>query len=152
MTASVMPDIVRLLEPYLESKEAAWTAQPEGDRKPTLPHKQENGILAVHVGNLVRDLGINPDWRQHFKKPELRALVNAMCRKQGLKGIGEDGPVADAEAIVRQGADNKRLAEQLTEAQAAILAQRRRIAELEGQLDLAQTHGVLLRTAPPRHK
>ena len=155
MSASVVPDIIAALEPYLEAKERAWLAQPEDGREPTLPHKQENGSLVIHVGNLVRDLGINPDWRQHFKKTELRTLVNAVCRRQGLKGIGEDGPVANAETavrkvIARQGSDNNRLAEQLAEAQATILRQRKRIAELEGQLDLAQTDGVLVRTGPLR--
>ncbi|HEY0835785.1 MAG TPA: hypothetical protein VGE72_17915 [Azospirillum sp.] len=155
MSATVVPEILAALEPYLEDKDRAWQAQPEGSREPTLPCKRENGVLSIHVGNLVKELGINPEWRQHFKKRELRAVVNAVCRTQGLKGIGEDGPVADADAavkkvIVRQGADNKRLAEQLVEAQATILRQRQRIAELEGQLGLAQADGVLLRTAPPR--
>jgi hypothetical protein len=156
MSKTVVPDILAVLEPYLEAKEQAWLAQPEGDRQPTLPHKQESGIVAIHVGDLVRDLGINPEWRQHFRKPELRSLVNALCRKQGLKGIGEEGAVANAEAavrkvIARQGSDNNRLAEQLVEAQATIVRQRKRIAELEGQLDLAQTDGVLLRTSPLRN-
>jgi hypothetical protein len=155
MSKTVVPDILIILEPYLETKEQAWVAQPECNRQPTLPHKQENGTLSIHVGDLVRELGINPDWRQHFKKKELRALVNAVCRKQGVKGIGEDGPVANAEAavrkvIARQGSDNSRLAEQLVEAQATIMRQRQQIAELEGQLDLSQTDGILLRTAPVR--
>jgi hypothetical protein len=155
MSTSVVPDIVAVLEPYLEAKDQAWLAQPGDAKEPTLPYKEENGSASIHVGNLVRDIGINPDWRQHFKKPELRALVNAICRRQGLQGIGEDGPVANAEAavrkvIARQGSDNNRLAEQLAEAQATILRQRQRIAELEGQMDLAQTDGVLLRTGPLR--
>lgn len=150
---SIIPEFLARLEPILEEARKKWLEQPEADRKPTL---KVNAQGQVHVGHLLETMGYDVEkYRQHFRKPDLKGPVNALCREQGIPGIGEDGPVASAEAavkavIARQGSDNKRLAEQLAEAQAVIIRQQREIASLKAQLGLAQDTGVLLRTAPVR--
>ncbi len=151
---SIIPQFLERLEPILENARRNWLGQPDGERTPTLPVNPQGQI---HVGKLLEMMGYDIEkYRQHFRKAELKSPVNAICREQGIKGIAEEGIIASAEVAVRkvialQGADNNRLAEQLAEAQATIVRQRKRVAELEGQLDLAQTDGVLLRTLPLRN-
>ncbi|MBY6262337.1 hypothetical protein EI613_10500 [Azospirillum sp. 412522] len=154
MPPSIVPDILALLQPYLEGREQAWLEQPEGRRVPTLPATADG--VKVNVREIVKSLGCNPNWEQHFyRKAELFGSINALAREQGLKGIGSRAAEAEPEAVVkaviaRQGSDNKRLAEQLAEAQAVIIRQQREIASLKAQLGLAQDAGILLRTAPAR--
>ncbi len=146
MSKSVSPAIVALLVPYLAARAAEWRACPEAG--PTLPHKRESGTASIHVGMLVRDLAVNPEWRQHFKKRELRDLVNATCREQGLVGIGETAPPPVPAPAAGPPGDRRLIPGQLADVQAALLWQSRRISELEGQIGLAQSEGVLVRAGP----
>lgn len=147
------PEMLARLEVILDEARQKWLEQPEGQRRPTL---MLNAQGQVHVGHLLEKMGYHVEKnRQHFRKSELRSAVNAVCREQGVHGIGEDGPLASAEGAVKQvikkqRTDNQRLAEQLVETQATIIQQQRRIVELEALLGLAQEDGVLLRRGPVR--
>ncbi|MBK1841656.1 hypothetical protein JHL17_30080 [Azospirillum sp. YIM B02556] len=148
----IVPQVLPLLLPYLQALEQEWMAQPADRRVPTLPSVSGK----VNLAEIVRVLGLNPNWDQHFHhKKDLSGPVNALARAQGLEGIGSRSAKAEPEdavkkVIARQGGDNKRLAEQLAEAQAVIIRQQREIVSLKAQLGLVQDSGVVLRTAPVR--
>lgn len=146
MSKSVVPTMVAVLAPYLSARSAEWLANPGGG--PTLPFKRESGAASIHVRQLVRELGFNPEWRQHFRKQELRDMVNATCLEQGLVGIGEVAVYA-AELATSEACGSRVASAQLADVHAALLDQSLRIAELEGVLALAQSQGVLLRADPP---
>lgn len=146
MSRSVVPALLAVLGPYLASRAAAWRAHP--DAGPTLPHKRQGRIASIHVTELVGALGVNPEWRQHFRKREVRDAVNSVCREQGLVGIGETATepglaTATWTAERRDGAFGH-----CGDVDAALIAQASRIAELEGILGLARSGGVLVRPSP----
>ncbi len=147
MSRSVVPTMVAVLEAYLAARAAEWRTCPEAG--PTLPCKRESGTASIHVRELVRELGVNPEWRQHFRKQQLRDLVNASCREQGLLGIGETAPFPASETAANPAIVRRAPKGELAGAEAALLQQRHRIAELEGQLGLAETDGVLFRVWAP---
>jgi hypothetical protein len=142
MSRSVIPIILALLECYLANKSVEWRALPSGG--PTLPHKREGRVLSVHVGKLVDELGVNPEWRQHFKNKSVRTIVNQACREQGLVGVGESIPLQQPNQPAARAPDRSGNRVLLVEAEATILAQAQRIGELEGRLRLMQSTGVLV--------
>lgn len=82
---SVVPDILRVLEPYLDKKDKEWWNQ-VGDRHPTLPTTSD---CKVNVRQLVEDIGLKPSYVQHFfNKKELADPVNALASVQNVATIG----------------------------------------------------------------
>lgn len=147
---SIVPQILEVLEPWLERQMTKWLAQSIGERRPTLP---ETGGK-VDVRNLVREAGLPAGHQQHFfNKPELQALVNAAALAQGLRPIGSrtdldhaDTAVADRLSQVQR--DRSDLLRSLAEAQVAIERLRRENASLREQLHLREETGMTLRTTP----
>jgi hypothetical protein len=148
MTRSVVPDILRVLESHLEKLDAAWSAQPEDDREPTLPL---TGDGKVNVRGLVRQLGLRETLEQHFyRKPELAGPVNALARVQGIKPIGSRmlDDIADAGVRRRLGRDAETIADlrrSLAEREAANVALREENARLRARLDLVEETGMIFR-------
>lgn len=146
---SIIPEILAVLEPYLERIDAAWEAQAEDRRRPTLPVTPDG---KVNVRQLVRDLGLRETQEQHFfKHPELASLVNALALVQGVKPIGSRALEAATDKVVadrlrRVQTQSSDLARILAEKEAVIERQRREILSLREQLRLLEESGMVLRT------
>jgi len=121
---SVVPEILALLEPFLEARLSAWDAADPNARVPTLPATPDG---KVSVDGLVRELGCNPNWNQHFfKKREVMDAVNLAAETMGLSPIGsrafdeEAGADAEAEAMrtrmAKLGSSEKKASEDLIDA------------------------------------
>lgn len=148
---SIVPEILTLLEPYLDDLDKRWEATPEGQRLPTLPITEDG---KVNVRALTLALGLRKSQEQHFyKHPELAAAVNAIADIQGVARIGSrvlvdamDEAVADRLRQARTQSSD--LAKTLAEREALIERQRREIAGLREQLALLEEGGMVLRTGP----
>jgi hypothetical protein len=151
MPRDITQDILDAISPYLEEREAAWHAQPDSSRRPTLPSTVEG---KVNVRGLIREAGVKPTWEQHcYRKPAVRNIINAVAQGMGLQPIGSRDPKeADHDAVrnvlSRSSSDNKKLTDQLTEALALIDKQRRQIDQLQVQLSIRAETGVLFRVDP----
>lgn len=145
----VVPSILEVLEPHLERLDAAWSAQPDDEREPTLP---VTGDGKVNVRQLVRDLQIRETLEQHFyRKPELAGPVNALARVQGVKPIGSRmlDDVADAGVRRRLGRDAETISDlrrSLAEREATIVALREDNARLKARLEIVEETGLTFRT------
>ena len=141
---SIVPDILAVLDPYLENRLAKFNALPEAERTPTLPATLDGKL---NVTGLVRDLGLRPSDVQHFyKKRELFDVVNIAAESMGLAPIGSRAIDDEAATAVRTkmaklGQSEKRASEDLVEALRRIdvltaenETQRQRILSLEAQL------------------
>jgi uncharacterized coiled-coil protein SlyX len=150
MTQSVLQPLLDLLAPYLEAKVDEWLAQPEADRRPTLPATVDG---KVNVRAVATDSGIGIARVQHlFKRDELRSAVNAVALEQLLKPIGARLPSDDVEKEVaarmrRIEARSNELGTMVAEQAATIERQRRRIDALREQLRAFEDTGQIIRTA-----
>lgn len=115
----VVPTILAALDPYLETKLAAFEAMPEQTRVPTLPATTDGKL---NVTGLVRELGLKPSDVQHFhRKRELFDAVNLIAEVMGLAPIGSRILEDEASDVVRDklaraGRSKKKASEDLTEA------------------------------------
>lgn len=115
---SITPEILTVLEPYLEARLAAFDTMSDGRRQPTLPATSDG---KVSVDGIVRELGCNPNWRQHFfKKREIFDTVNIAAEAMGLAPIGSRNLEAEVAELARAklsrlGAAEKRASEDLVE-------------------------------------
>ncbi|MBM6579922.1 hypothetical protein ILT44_06995 [Microvirga sp. BT689] len=147
---SILETLEPLVSEKLEELDARWHAQPEGNRRPTLPLTDDGKVnvreLAVTVCGLPRAQ------EQHFyKKPSLAALVNAIAARQGVKPIGSRAlsDVADKavkDRLVRAQGERDDHARLLAEREAVIERQRLQILSLTEQLRLLQETGMVVRT------
>jgi hypothetical protein len=144
----VVPSILEKLDPYLERIEAAWSAQPEDGREPTLPLTPDG---KVNVRQLVRDAGLRETLEQHFyRKPELSGPVNALARAQGVKPIGsralDDAAAAGvSRQMGRQADEISDLRKALAEREALVEALRSRVSMLEARVGLMEETGMIMR-------
>lgn len=142
---SIIPRLVEVLEPYLEELQVAW--EKGGRPAPTLPVTDGK----VNVRQLVRALaGRNKDVRLHheqhfFRKPELRAAVNAVAREQGLELIGsrspEEGHEAARQRIGKMSGETSELRRVIAEHEAVVDALRQENAALREQMRLLRIPG-----------
>ena len=143
-----VPSILEKLEPHLEQIELTWSAQPEDDRRPTLPLTPEG---KVNVRQLVRDLGLRETLEQHFfRKPELAGPVNALARVQGVKPIGSRllDDVADEGVRRRMGRNADEISDlrkALAEREALVEALRAENGRLKARLGLLEETGSMMR-------
>lgn len=150
--ATVIPEILGLLEPYLEARLAEYATMPE-PREPTLPATSEG---KVNVRALTLALGLKVTQEQHFyKSPELQRVVNAAAEAQGLAPIGSRAQLNAEDTVVKAKLDRARAeasdyAKALAEREAVIQRQRLYIASLEEQLRIRNETGMILRTEPIR--
>jgi hypothetical protein len=145
---SVVPSILKALDPYLEKVDREWSLQPEDDRHPTLPVTVDG---KVNVRQLVRNLGLSETLEQHFyRKPDLAGPVNALARVQGVKPIGSRALDDAVDAGVsrrmkRQSDEISDLRKMLAEREAMVEAQRAEIASLRARLGLLEETGMIVR-------
>lgn len=150
--ATAVCEILALLEPYLEALLVQYEAQPT-PRKPSLPATPDR---KVNVRAVVRDAGLKPSQEQHFYRSiELARVLNAAAEAQELGGIGSraeqnaDDDVA-LKAIARARSDVAELSRALAEREGLVQRQRERIRQLEQQLRIMESTGMILRTEPTR--
>ncbi|WP_319470109.1 hypothetical protein [uncultured Pseudodesulfovibrio sp.] len=152
MPKNITPEILALLEPYLEKLDASWDAQPEGMRQPTLPVTVDRKI---NVRAIAKAIGLRQTQEQHFfRKPELAAPINALCSVQGVKPIGsrvlaEHGDKAAAKRLVRTATEKNDLARALAEKEAKIESLREENAMLLSRLAQFESIGTSIRTKWP---
>lgn len=149
------PSVLERLEPLvserLEALDAAWEAQCDGQRRPTLPLTPDGKVNVRAFATAV--CGLSTSQEQHFyKQPALAALVNAVAVRQGVKPIGSrmlsdvvDG--AAKERLARTRSERDEHARTLAEREALIERQRRQIEALSEQLRLLEETGMVIRTA-----
>jgi len=149
---NITPEILALLEPYLESLDASWDSQPEGLRQPTLPVTVDG---KVNVRAVAKAIGLRQSQEQHFfRKPELATPINALAQIQGVKPIGSrilvdhsDKAAADRLAIVAT--EKNDLARALAEKEAKIESLREENSMLYALLAQIESAGTALRVKWP---
>lgn len=146
---SVVPAILSVLEPWLDARDAEW----KSSGVPTLPVTRDG---KVNVRQMTLALGLRENQEQHFyRHPALYDLVNRIAAVQGLKGVksridqDEDDKII-ASRLARSDKEQGDLARMLAEREAMIEAMRRRISELEAQLELRAETGMICRTGDVR--
>lgn len=96
---SIIPEILALLEPWLETRMAEFQQHPESRREPTLPSTNDGKI---NVRELTLALGLKRSQEQHFfDHAELRTPINAAAESQGLSQIGSRAEGEADDAAVR---------------------------------------------------
>lgn len=116
---SVVPEILPLLEDYIDKCAAKWEATPLFKRRPTLPTTKDG---KVNVRQLTRDLGLKPSAEQHlFNKRELKDVINLEAENQGVLPIGSralDDEAAEAvkNRLSRMSSMTKKSSDELVEA------------------------------------
>lgn len=118
---SVIPEVRARLEAYLNEREEAYLAQPDGSREPTLPATPDG---KVNVRAVAQAIDLKPTQEKYlYERIELTQLVSLMAEGQGLLPIGsrlllQAGDKALKERMVRQGQTAKVAAQAAVEAQA----------------------------------
>lgn len=149
--ATAVQRILDAIEPWLNAKMEEWLAQggEEEDRTPTLPVTKEN---KVNVTKLVKDLALQlkAGDAQHFYKPEIAAVVNAVAEQQGIKGIGSTAKEDDAakNQIRRTSSENRKLGQALSQTSAEVLRLREELELLRTRMSEVQSSGWLVRDKP----
>jgi hypothetical protein len=152
VSRSLLPELLEALEAYLDERAQAWLDQ-IGERLPTLPSTLDG---KVNVRAITTALGRPQSQEQHlFKKPELRAAINAVAVEQGLKPIGDRlrEQDLDKEVVAQMRRTNMRSGElsKLVAEQASVIErQRRTIESLREQMRMFEETGQTLRTRPVR--
>lgn len=118
---SVIPQVRVRLEAYLNEREVEYQAQPEEERKPTLPATPD-GKVNVRAVALAIDLKLTQE-KYLYERDELSQLINLMAEGQGLLPIGsrlmqEAGDKTLKERMARQAQTAKAAAQAAVEAQA----------------------------------
>lgn len=144
---SITPEILKVLQPYLDRKDKEWWEQ-SGERTPTLPTTTDG---KVNVRQLVEDLELKSTYAQHFfNKKELADLVNVMAAVQGVAPIGSRAICKSDDEIVRdevQATKNaaKKEHEAYLEAVATISHLRKENEQLKATLNFIQETGCIMR-------
>lgn len=153
MTKTILPELLEALEHYLDERASAWLAQPEGRRIPTLPATSDG---KVNVRAVTLAIGRPQSQEQHlFRRPELKAAIDAVAIEQGLKPVGarnhsEDLEKAVAARMRRTDMRSNDLSKMVAEQASVIERQRRMIDSLREQISLFEETGQVLRTATVR--
>jgi hypothetical protein len=153
VSKSILPEILEDLERYLDAQAVAWEQQPEETRTPTLP-ATSGGKINVRAITLA--IGRPQSQEQHlFKRPELRAAINAVAIEQKLKPIGAQLQETDLEKAVaaqmrRTNMRSSEMARLVAEQASVIEKQRRTIESLREQIRMFEETGQVLRTVSVR--
>lgn len=148
---SVIPELMRKLDPVLVKLTEDWLEQPEQERVATLP--LVNG--KVNVRKLAEMAGFRGSQEQHlFKDAELRRRVNLVAEAQGVDLVGSTGSEADDAAVTKHlrkvASERSDLAKALAEREGLIESLRRENAALREQIGLLETTGLVMRLGEVR--
>ena len=157
---SIIPSVRLRLEEYLEQREVEYLAQPEANRKPSLPH---TGDFKVNVRALAEAIGLKQTQEKYlYEREELFSLVNLTAEGQGLLPIGArtqpqidksirerlimqaTGARVDAQAAVEAKAREEALTEALSLANSQNADLRAENTRLRARLEMVQA-GMLAR-------
>jgi hypothetical protein len=152
MTKSVVPELLRELEDYLERQASEWRRLPESSRQPTLPSTSDGKVNARAI---ITALDRPQHQEQHlFNKPALKSAINAIATEQGLQPIGAragaDVDQATADRIRRTEKRANDVARLVAEQASVIEKQRRTIEALREQIRIFEETGQVIRTGPIR--
>ena len=153
MSKSILPELLEGLERYLDERASAWLAQLDGSRSPTLPATPDG---KVNVRAITLAIGRPQSQEQHlFRRPELKAAIDAVAIEQGLKPIGARNQPEDIEKAVvarmrRTDMRSNELSKMVAEQASVIERQRRTIDSLREQISLFEETGQVLRIAAVR--
>ncbi len=97
---SVIPGIKARLEEWLDQREAAYLAQPEVTRQPTLPATSDG---KVNVRAVAQAVDLKPTQEKYlYEREELTLLINCIAQGQGLQTIGSRVNPTDADKAIKQ--------------------------------------------------
>ena len=146
---SVIPGIKARLETWLDEREAAYLAQPENTRQPTLPMTPDG---KVNVRAVAQAIDLMPTQEKYlFERDELTTLINCIAEGQGVLTIGARVNPTDADKqikqkIIQQAKNAQQATQAATEAIAAQQELVDRIRSLSADLEAAKAEVLRLRT------
>lgn len=145
---SIVPELLPILEAFLDQRMAEWQAQPCERRTPTLPSTKDG---KVNVRDLTLELGLKRHQEQHFfKHADLRSAVNAAAEAQGLAQIASRGEIDEKDAalgklIKKTTTDLSELQRVCAEQAATIEVLRGKLASWEEKFKLRDETGMIFR-------
>lgn len=146
---SVIPGIKARLEWWLDEREAAYLAQPEATRQPTLPLTPDG---KVNVRAVAQAIDLKPTQEKYlFEREELTTLINCIAEGQGVLTIGARVNPTNADkrikqTIIQQAKSTQQATQAATEAVAAQQELLDRIRSLSADLEAAKAEVLRLRT------
>lgn len=145
---SVIPGIKARLEAWLDQREAAYLAQPEALRQPTLPMTPDG---KVNVRALAQAIDLKPTQEKYlFEREELTNLINCIAEGQGVLTVGSRVTQTEADKAVKQKLiqQSKRAQEATQAATEAVAAHQElldRIRSLSSELEASKAEAARLR-------
>jgi hypothetical protein len=144
---SVIPQVRVRLEAYLNEREVAYQAQPDGQRAPTLPATPDGKVNVRAVAQAI-DLKVTQE-KYLYERDELSQLINLMAEGQGLLPIGarlmqEAGDKALKERMVRQAQTAMAAALAAVEAQAVHAELLDRLKAAVGDIEMLKAENARL--------
>lgn len=97
---SVIPGIRARLEVWLDQREAAYLAQPNNTRQPTLPLTSDGKINVRAVAQAIQLT--DGQVKYLFERKELSDLINCICEGQGVLGIGSRVTQSEADKAIKE--------------------------------------------------
>lgn len=145
---SVIPGIKARLEAWLDQREAAYLAQPEALRQPTLPMTPDG---KVNVRALAQAIDLKPTQEKYlFDREELTNLINCIAEGQGVLTIGSrvnqtEADKAVKQKLIQQAKRSQEATQAATEAVAAHQELLDRIRSLSAELEASKAETTRLR-------
>lgn len=145
---SVIPGIKARLEAWLDECEAAYLAQPEALRQPTLPTTLDG---KVNVRALAQAIDLKPTQEKYlFERDELTNLINCIAEGQGVLTIGSrvnqtEADKAVKQKLIQQAKRSQEATQAATEAVAAHQELLDRIRSLSAELEASKAEATRLR-------
>jgi len=145
----VIPGIKARLELWLDEREAAYLAQPDSARQPTLPVTPDG---KVNVRALAQAIDLKPTQEKYlYEREELTSLINCIAEGQGVLTIGARVNPTEADKqirqkIIRHARNAQEATQAATEAAAAQQELLGRIRILSADLEAAKAEILRLRT------
>jgi hypothetical protein len=146
---SVIPGIKGRLEAWLDEREAAYLAQPEATRQPTLPMTPDG---KVNVRAVAQAIQLKPTQEKYlFEREELTSLINCIAEGQGVLTIGSRVDPTEADKAIKQrlimhAKSSQEATQAATEAVAAQQELLNRIRALSVALEVTKAENLRLST------
>lgn len=97
---SVIPGIKARLELWLDEREAAYLAQPDAARQPTLPVTPDGKVNVRALAQAI-DLKFTQE-KYLYEREELTSLINRIAEGQGVLTIGARVNPAEADKQIKR--------------------------------------------------
>lgn len=145
---SIIPKVLADLTDYLNKRQEAFDAQPEGSRKPTLPLTPDGKINVAAVAEAIK---LSSGQRKYLhERAELTQLINLVCDGQGVLPIGSRVTQSAAdkalkERLIKQSKAAQEASQAAVEADSALQAALDRIKGLSDELEDVKAQNTRLR-------